>query len=381
MKSTIDNGNSLNEQEVFDTSLGGTKYPQYKGTYFSNYGDEKCIDYVDKWQIIAPIKNYDVGVYNINSIIHNTYRKDTINNAKNTKYMKISHPYGSDQIVYGDKVINNINTKDINVWPKDKEPYIANGEVGIVCDKSYDARTKSKLNYIDVKFSTQKDCSYRFNTKNSDEGDEQLSLAYAITVHKSQGSEFGLVFFVLQDPCFLLSRELLYTALTRQKDRVVLIYNGDIHALRKYSSDYYSDIIRRYTDLFMEPSIIEFNGRFFEENLIHKTENNELVRSKSEVIVANALYNAGYSYEYEKALVLSDGNTIYPDFTINYFGTEYYLEHCGMLYNPAYKARWEVKLQKYKDNGLINQLIVTEDNLDGGIDSKKILEIIKDKLS
>lgn len=382
LKSIIDNGNSLNEQEVFDTSLGGTKYPQYKGTYFSNYGDEKCIDYVDKWQIIAPIKNYDVGVYNINSIIHNTYRKDTINNAKNTKYMKISHPYGSDQIVYGDKVINNINTKDINVWPKDKEQYIANGEVGIVCDNSYVAQSKnSKPKYIDVRFSTQNECSYRFNTKNSDEGDEQLSLAYAITVHKSQGSEFGLVFFVLQDPCFLLSRELLYTALTRQKDRVILIYNGDIHALRKYSSDYYSDIIRRYTDLFMEPSIIEFNGRFFEENLIHKTENNELVRSKSEVIVANALYNAGYSYEYEKALVLSDGNTIYPDFTINYFGTEFYLEHCGMLYNPAYKARWEVKLQKYKDNGLINQLIVTEDNLDGGIDSKKILEIIKDKLS
>lgn len=387
LKSTIDNGNSLNEQEVFDTSLGAI-FKEYGGnryTFFSSYSKQNFTKYIDKWQIIAPIKNYDVGVYNINSIIHNTYRKDRINEAKDTSKMHISLPYGSDQIVYGDKVINNINTKDINVWPKDKEQYIANGEVGIVCDNSYVAQSKNskpkKPKYIDVRFSTQNECSYRFNTKNSDEGDEQLSLAYAITVHKSQGSEFGLVFFVLQDPCFLLSRELLYTALTRQKDRVILIYNGDIHALRKYSSDYYSDIIRRYTDLFMEPSIIEFNGRFFEENLIHKTENNELVRSKSEVIVANALYNAGYSYEYEKALVLSDGNTIYPDFTINYFGTEFYLEHCGMLYNPAYKARWEVKLQKYKDNGLINQLIVTEDNLDGGIDSKKILEIIKDKLS
>lgn len=387
LKSIIDNGNSLNEQEVFDTSLGAI-FKEYGGnryTFFSSYSKQNFTKYIDKWQMIAPIKNYDVGVYNINSIIHNTYRKDRINEAKDTSKMHISLPYGSDQIVYGDKVINNINTKDINVWPKDKEQYIANGEVGIVCDNSYVAQSKNskpkKPKYIDVRFSTQNECSYRFNTKNSDEGDEQLSLAYAITVHKSQGSEFGLVFFVLQDPCFLLSRELLYTALTRQKDRVVLIYNGDIHALRKYSSDYYSDIIRRYTDLFMEPSIIEFNGRFFEENLIHKTENNELVRSKSEVIVANALYNAGYSYEYEKALVLSDGNTIYPDFTINYFGTEYYLEHCGMLYNPAYKARWEVKLQKYKDNGLINQLIVTEDNLDGGIDSKKILEIIKDKLS
>ncbi len=387
LKYTLGIDDSLNKQEVFDTSLGAIfkEYGSNRCTLFSSYNKKDFIKYIDKWQIIAPIKNYDVGVYNINNIIHNTYRKERIEQAKKWTYKKISKPYGSDQIVYGDKVINNINTKDINVWSKNKEQcneqYIANGEVGIVCDNSYYHKTETKLQYIDVTFSTQKNCSYRFNTKNSDEGEEQLSLAYAITVHKSQGSEFGLVFFVLQDPCFLLSRELLYTALTRQKDRIVLIYNGDIHALRKYSSDYYSDIIRRYTDLFMEPSIIEFNGRFFEEHLIHKTENGELVRSKSEVIVANTLYNAGYSYEYEKALVLSDGSTIYPDFTINYFGTEFYLEHCGMLYNPSYRARWETKQQKYKDNGLINQLIVTEDNLDGSIDSQKILEIIKNKLS
>ena len=44
-----------------------------------------------------------------------------------------------------------------------------------------------------------------------------LELAYAITIHKSQGSEFGKTFVVIPNPCRLLSRELLYTALTRAR--------------------------------------------------------------------------------------------------------------------------------------------------------------------
>ena len=53
-----------------------------------------------------------------------------------------------------------------------------------------------------------------------------LELAYALTVHKSQGSQFGTVILVLPNPCHLLSRELLYTALTRQKDRIVILHQG-----------------------------------------------------------------------------------------------------------------------------------------------------------
>ena len=45
-------------------------------------------------------------------------------------------------------------------------------------------------------------------------------------MHKSQGSEFGTVFLALPNPCRLLSRELLYTALTRQKERVVILRQG-----------------------------------------------------------------------------------------------------------------------------------------------------------
>ncbi len=63
------------------------------------------------------------------------------------------------------------------------------------------------------------------------------TVAGALTVHKSRGSEFGTVIPVLPNPCRLLSRELLYRALTRQKDRVVILHQGPRTELRRYSSD------------------------------------------------------------------------------------------------------------------------------------------------
>jgi ATP-dependent exoDNAse (exonuclease V) alpha subunit len=51
-------------------------------------------------------------------------------------------------------------------------------------------------------------------------------------VHKSQGSQFDQVFVVIPQPCFILGRELIYTALTRQVDRVVLFVQGQPTDLR-----------------------------------------------------------------------------------------------------------------------------------------------------
>jgi ATP-dependent exoDNAse (exonuclease V) alpha subunit len=50
-----------------------------------------------------------------------------------------------------------------------------------------------------------------------------LELAYALTVHKAQGSEFKKVFVIIPKNCRLLSRELLYTSLTRSRDQLVLL--------------------------------------------------------------------------------------------------------------------------------------------------------------
>jgi len=75
---------------------------------------------------------------------------------------------------------------------------------------------------------------------------ENLELAYCLTVHKSQGSEFPVVVMpVVGGPPMLLTRNLFYTALTRAKSLVVLVGRED--AVRQMVEN--DHILRRYTTL------------------------------------------------------------------------------------------------------------------------------------
>ena len=242
-----------------------------------------------------------------------------------------------------------------------------------------------------MEFSSQPGFKYDFTSRDfRDEGSAVLELAYALTVHKSQGSQFGTVILVLPNPCRLLSRELLYTALTRQKDRIVILHQGPRTELLKYSSDDRSETARRLTNLFVAPSPIEINGRFFEDYLIHRTMRGEMVRSKSEVIIADHLANNDIEYDYERPLTI-DGVTKYPDFTIEDMesGLTVYWEHCGMLHVPSYKARWDDKRAWYRGHDILpheegggenGTLVETRDEATGGIDSAKIIALISDVL-
>src|SRR5439155_13932726 len=134
------------------------------------------------------------------------------------------------------------------------------------------AKTKCFRENLEIEFSSQPGHKYTFTNRDfSEDGNPILELAYTLTVHKSQGSEFGTVVVVLPNPCRLLSRELIYTALTRQKDRVVILHQGPRTELRRYSSDDRSETARRLTNLFAPPSPIYVDGRFYEEYLIHRT--------------------------------------------------------------------------------------------------------------
>jgi len=110
------------------------------------------------------------------------------------------------------------------------------------------------------------------------------------------------------------------------------------------------------------------------------------VRSKSEVIIANALAAERVHYAYERPLTI-EGVTKYPDFTIEDMesGQTLYWEHCGMLHVPSYRRRWEEKLEWYRRHGIRAQedgggaertLIVTRDEANGSIDSARIARLI-----
>ena len=372
------------DQEGFDLSLGGTK-----GDYgiFFNIGSAGC---AEKWQILAPVRNMPQGVMNINRLIHLKYRERLLQVSRYFGSRKrIPKALGPENIIYGDKVINVINNAR-DSWPKENSRnYIANGEIGIACE-SYSA--KKANDYLHVEFASQKGFSYSYTGQdfNEESGSACLELAYALTVHKAQGSQFDTVILVLAEPCRIISRELLYTSLTRQIGRIIILYNQESYHLIKYASGANSDIARRFTDLFadvfndgemdMRPQVVQVGDSFYEDRLVHRTARGELVRSKSEVIIANALYYHHLDYVYEPELRL-EGKVKRPDFKVvdEDTGDEWYWEHCGMMDNPQYKKRWEEKKAFYKKNGIEEgkNLIVTYD-INGTLDSQKVEEIIRD---
>ena len=76
---------------------------------------------------------------------------------------------------------------------------------------------------------------------------------------------------------------------------------------------------------------------------IHQTLSGDMVRSKSEVIIANILYQSGIPFTYEKPLRAPDGTRRDPDFTIEWNGRAYYWEHLGLLDKEDYRRDWAAK--------------------------------------
>ena len=391
---------SIDDVEGFDISIGGKIDNEWM-----NFGSMPSK--LDSWQILSAYKNdANVGSSVINQIVHEKYRsqkcvKLTSCNRRGTKNI-----LGTEGIVYGDKVINvqNINLKtrkDVYARLNDKldedekfniskdsddnqrEPanYVANGEVGIV--ELIREKPKAKANQHQIRFNSQPLYSYYWYSTVSDEGNNDLELAYALTIHKAQGSEFGTVILVLNEPSRMISRELLYTALTRQRDRIVILYNEEAYKLKKYSSAEYSDIAKRFTCLFAAPQIVKHNNQLYEYNLIHKTKRGEMVRSKSEVIIADALFNAEIDYSYEEELKLNNDVVLHPDFTIHIGGNAIYWEHLGMLQKEDYRRKWDIKRKTYEENGIVEgkNLIISKDGADGSIDSQHIDQLIKQLLT
>ena len=131
--------------------------------------------------------------------------------------------------------------------------------------------------------------------------DENLELAYALTVHKAQGSDFDIVFLILPKNASTLSRELLYTGLTRFRQKMVLLIERDTAVLEALRRPERSDTLLRNTNMFVLAVRPESVDRYYAEHLIHRRPcaPGVMVRSKSEVIVADTLTRLGISYEYE----------------------------------------------------------------------------------
>lgn len=389
---TLQDMSGAGDSVGFQLSYGGTRSGEY--VYFNLGAARKA----EEWQVLSPVRASAGGVNEINRLLQRTYRADTLSLARNENgyARKVPKPAGPQEIVYGDKVINIRNKTRRHYYPAKPGivEYVANGEIGVVTGP-FKPRGKSvPLDRLEVEFTTQQGTAYKFWMSDLG-GDDQppvLELAYAVTVHKAQGSEFGQTFVILPSPCRVMSRELLYTALTRQRDHVTLLVQGQLADLRQYASAAHSETAARMTNLFTAPSPVEVDGRYLEAGLIHRTRKGHAVRSKSEVIIADLLYSKHIDYQYEQPLEMLDGTRRLPDFTItdDTTGTTYYWEHLGMLQRPSYRRQWQAKLAWYKNHGILPHdegggpdgvLITTQDGDDGSISSAQIEALIDNILA
>ena len=328
------------------------------------------------------MRNHEFGTTEINRKIQAKYRGGLLTKAK-SHWSNGPKPFGEQEIVWTDKVIQSVNRKKI-CYPKGEGlDYVANGEIGLVVETR---KGSDKPDSLKVQFSTQPTSAYWYSRSEVDNG--QLELAYALTVHKSQGSDFDIVFFVLPKSASTLSRELLYTGLTRFRKKMVILLERDTTVLERLRNPQCSDTLLRNTNLFVLAVRPESVDRYYAAHLIHRTRPSAqhpqgiLVRSKSEVIVADILTSLGISFEYELKLQSKDDPNDFklPDFTVSYEGDTFYWEHLGMLSVPSYREAWESKRQWYEHNGYLDRIITSEDGPDGSIDAAEIERIARKQI-
>ena len=180
-------------------------------------------------QVLAPLKAGVCGIDNLNRSLQATLNPPSIEKAELV--------VGENIFRVGDKVMQTANNYNL-VWKKmngfieEEGEGVFNGDIGFIEQIDY------QTGEVIVEFEDGRACLYP-RTEIS-----QLSLAYAITIHKSQGSEFDIVIIpAISGPNIILTRNLIYTAVTRAKKMVVLV--GEQKNLKRMVSNTYT--VKRLT--------------------------------------------------------------------------------------------------------------------------------------
>lgn len=180
-------------------------------------------------QVLSPMKKGIAGVWNLNAQLQQRLNPPAPHKPEKS--------LGEVTFRLGDKVMQIKN--DYNaLWRKrgdgEEGQGIFNGDVGYITDINDEEQC------LTVLFDDDKEVVYDFGSL------DELQLAYAISVHKSQGSEFPAVIMpVTSGPPMLMARNLLYTAVTRAKELVVLV-GKPVYLQTMVNNDF---VVQRYSSL------------------------------------------------------------------------------------------------------------------------------------
>lgn len=346
-------------------------------------------------QIISPYRGEFYGTGSLNLLMQKTF------NAKWSEKQL-------EGIGYFDKVIqirNRTKKSDPAYAYQDKarktiKTEIFNGEIGLTVIHGLDryprdgkpARYKWQptIKRLQVKFSgkSRQGLSYNYGKELGldDKGKsipkqdvlENIELAYAISVHKSQGSEFDYVYIVIPHrDSHLLSMELLYTAITRAQKKVTVFLQKDLSTLTVLSRPDKSAVQKINSSIFtfnpLPEALLYSSTNWYESGKTVSTLSDYFVRSKSEAIIANMLAGRGIQFKYEEPLYAPDGTMYLPDFTVSFRGEEYYWEHVGRPDDPKYMAHWAKKKAWY-DKHFPGKLLVTWESNNLSKDAEALID-------
>jgi hypothetical protein len=326
-------------------------------------------DGAERFQVLSPVRMQPHGTRDLNRWVQRTYRARELAAAHDARATSL----GDEDIVVKDKVIHLINQwRGAYDGNRSEKHYLANGEVGLVAH--------GRNGWLNVVYAGRPGLRFGYHGRQFSGGSGPIELAYAITVHKAQGSEFRKVFLVLPKLSRLLSRELLYTALTRSREQLVMLIEGsDVSGLFDLSRPEKSETARRNTNLFQPVVRSDIESLPYAEHLLHTTLKGHLVRSRAELVIANILYNNGIEYQYERRYEGSiESGHLHPDFSFATPGGDILIwEHLGMLNREDYRRGWEWKKGWYERNGFVlgDTLFTSQEDLDGALDSKELERI------
>ena len=306
---------------------------------------DKKID-IENFQILTPYKGYYSGAIKINDFIQSDFKKNFPLEFRKNIYKK------------ADKLIR---TK--NYYNRDKLE-ISNGTLGFIVGKE-------KFHFE----SSDGTDSIAFKNIRSAE-QEFFELAYAISVHKSQGSGFNHIFLVIPARFGLLSKELIYTALTRTKKSITLflqdVEKKDTNILEIALGRSFSG--SRKTSLMLDKPY-----RFYDL----EPERGVFVQSRIELLIYHLLMKTrerlgkdNFNFVYEQKPII-DGNEvpIKTDFTVYYKGQTWYWEHLGLLGQRKYRRVWqELKKKTYIKAGIWDSVLTTDES--NGVNPNKIEQLI-----
>lgn len=314
-----------------------------------SFNENKRVN-LENFQILTPYKSDYFGTNDINEYIQQVYKDNS------------ELEFVNDWFKQSDKIIRTKN------YYKSNRLILSNGSIGLIrSDK------EPLLHFLE----SEEPIPITGSDKIRSSELEHFDLAYAITVHKSQGSGFNHVFLILPQKYGLLSRELVYTALTRSRESITIFIQGENTQVFE-NTVFEKARMRSYTESRKTSLLLDKPFRYYALEV-----DGYYLASRVEMLIYQVLKSKvselgsdKFSFVYEvKPKIDGIELPMKTDFTLYIEDKIWYWEHLGRLGNKKYEWTWHnVKRPTYIEHNAHNYLITSHEL--SGINPDKIEQIV-----